>query len=301
MKPSTGNLVLVKYTGPVNLWDLIRLPGTVLCHSDRSQCEEAARELGEPFSVMDGEYYYNHYSKKRALERAMAITTYNRPKAFSWSFSKLKNYETCPKRHYHVDVARDVKEPESEELKFGNTLHDLLAKRLGPAKTPLPEGWEKYEPYAAKVDMPVGYPRGKLLVEQKMAIKRDFSACDWRSNEAWYRGIADVLKIVGPVALLVDWKTGKVSEESQQLVLAAACVFAAHPEVQKIRAEFVWLKHDATTREDVNRADMPMMWANLMPRIEELQAANEKTIYPPKPGFLCKKWCPCTMCPHHGT
>lgn len=294
------SLVIVQHDG-VPVYELIRLPQQTLALSDLRTVKEVAERLGEPYAVMDGAYYYKHYSKQRALERAMAVTTYNRPKPFSWSFSKLKNYETCPKRHYHVDVARDVQEPESEELKFGNMLHDAFAKRLGPHKLALPEAFRQYEPYAAKVDMPRDYPQGKLLVEQKLAIKRDYSPTEWRSNDAWYRGIADVLKIIGPVALLIDWKTGKVSEDSQQLVLAAACVFAHYPEVKRIRAEFVWLKYDATTREDIKREDMPMMWANLMPRIEELQAAAEKVIYPPKPGFLCRKWCPVKVCPHHGT
>lgn len=294
-------LVIVQHAG-MDVWDLISLPSLkCICHSSRKECENMAAELGLPCAVMDSTAFYTKHAKPKALERAMAITTYNKPKAWSWSFSKLKNYETCPKRHYHVDVARDVREPESEELRFGNQLHDLMAKRLGPDRTPLPHGWEKYEPYAAKVDLPRNHPTGKLLVEQKLAITKDYAPCDWRSNEAWYRGIADVLKIIGPVALLVDWKTGKVSEESQQLVLAAACVFAHHPQVQKIRAEFVWLKFDATTREDINREDMPMMWANIMPRIAELQAANEKTIYPPKPGGLCRRYCPVKQCPHNGT
>ena len=294
-------LVLVQHPG-MDVWDLVHLPSQrTLCHSSRKGCVEIADKLKRPYSVMDAATFYTKYTKPKALEAPMAVTTWNRPKAWSWSFSKLKNYETCPKRHYHVDVARDVKEPESEELKFGNELHSHMANRLGPNKVPMPKGWEKYEPYAAKVDLPANHPTGKLLVEQKLAITKDYAPCDWRSNDAWYRGIADVLKIVGPVALLVDWKTGKVSEESQQLVLAAACVFAHHPQVQMIRAEFVWLKFDATTREDINRSDMPMMWANIMPRIAELQAAAEKTIYPPKPGFLCRKWCPVDKCPHHGS
>ncbi len=296
-----ASLVMVQHPG-MDVWDLIHLPTLrTVCHSNRSGCEEVAAKLKRPFVVMDAVKFYNKYGREKALERAMAVTTYNRPKPFAWSFSKLKNYETCPKRHYHVDVARDVSEPESEELKFGNMLHDYLAKRLGPSKLPLPEPLKMYEKYAAKVDMPINYPQGKLLVEQKLAITKDYEPCDWRSNTAWYRGIADVLKVIGPVALLVDWKTGKVSEESQQLVLAAACVFAHYPQVKKVRAEFVWLKFDATTREDIAREDMPMMWANLMPRIAELQAAHEKVIYPPKPGHLCRKWCPVKACPHHGT
>ena len=41
------------------------------------------------------------------------------PKAFSWSYTKLKNYETCPKRHFHYDVRKDIKEPEGEARREG--------------------------------------------------------------------------------------------------------------------------------------------------------------------------------------
>ena len=47
-------------------------------------------------------------------------------------------------------------------------------------------------------------------------------------SEPWYRGIADVLKIAGSVALAVDWKTGKVIDDAPQLALLAACIFAHH-------------------------------------------------------------------------
>jgi hypothetical protein len=57
------------------------------------------------------------------------------------------------------------------------------------------------------------------------------------------------VKIAGPVALIVDWKTGKVLENSEQLALMAQCVFAHFPQVMKVRSEFVWLQFDATTRE----------------------------------------------------
>ncbi len=30
-----------------------------------------------------------------------------KPKEWSWSYSKLKNYEVCPKRHYEVDVLKN--------------------------------------------------------------------------------------------------------------------------------------------------------------------------------------------------
>jgi hypothetical protein len=231
-----------------------------------------------------------------------------KPKPFSWSYSKLKNYEVCPKRHYNVDVIKAFKEEEGEALQWGNAVHKALAARCSPKQVPLPGTMKGYEKWAAKVTSPGNGPTPMILVEQQLAIDENFAATEWFDSDAkkaglpipWYRGIADVLKIAGPVALAIDWKTGKIIDDAPQLALLAACIFAHHPTVQKVRSEFIWLKEDAKTRQDIGRADMPAIWNGLWPRIEQLKHAHETLNYPPKPGYLCRRYCPVTSCPHHG-
>lgn len=223
------------------------------------------------------------------------VTTRGKPKPFAWSYSKLKNYETCPKRYYNIDVAKAVKEEESEQLQYGNALHKALAEAIS-GKNPLPKPFAGFEQWVEKVTA----SEGTILVEQQLAIRQDMSPTEWFGKDAWYRGIADVIKIVGPVAVVLDWKTGKILEDGVQLALMAQCVFAHHPQIEKIRTEFVWLKEDATTRADFTREDMVKVWAGLLPRVTELEAAHTSANFPPKPGYLCRKWCPVTSCPHHG-
>lgn len=224
-------------------------------------------------------------------------TTGRRPKPFAWSYSKLKNFETCPKRSWHCDHAKDVKEEESEQLQYGNMLHKALAGAIS-GESPLPKHFANLQPWVEKV---TSGSYDKVLVEQQLAITKDFGATEWFGRDAWYRGIADVVKIVGPVAAVLDWKTGKIQEDGVQLALMAACVFAHHPEIQKIRTEFVWLKEDgATTRADFSRADMPSVWSGVLPRVAMLEDAVKNVNFPPKPGFLCRRWCPVQQCPHHG-
>ena len=226
------------------------------------------------------------------------VTTGGKPKPFAWSYSKLKNYESCPKRYFCVDVEKSVKEEESEQLAYGNMLHKALANAIS-GKENLSKTFAHLQPWVDKV---AGVSNGsaRILVEQQLAIRQDFSATEWFGKDAWYRGIADVIKIVGPVAVVLDWKTGKILDDGVQLALMAQCVFAHHPEVQKIRTEFVWLKEDATTRADFTREDMVGVWAQLFPRVQLLEAAHKGMNFPPKPGFLCRRWCPVTQCPHHG-
>ena len=227
------------------------------------------------------------------------VTTGGKPKPFAWSYSKLKNFETCPKRYYNIDVAKLVKEEESEQLTYGNTLHKVLAEAIS-GKAPLPDHFRHLQSWVDKLTR----TDGKLLVEQQLAIDINFGPTEWFSKTAWYRGIADVIKIVGApgaqVAVVLDWKTGKILEDGIQLALMAQCVFAHHPDIQKIRTEFVWLKEDATTRADFTRDDMVKVWAGLMPRVQTLENAHKAANFPPKPGYLCRKWCPVDACPNHG-
>ena len=58
------------------------------------------------------------------------VTTRNKPKPFAWSYSRLKNFESCPKRHWHLDIQKDIKEEEGEALLWGNVVHKALADRV---------------------------------------------------------------------------------------------------------------------------------------------------------------------------
>ena len=234
----------------------------------------------------------------------MQVTTTRRDgsavnKPFAWSYSRLKNFETCPKRSWHIDIVKDVREEESEQLKWGNMLHAAAAARLSGKKIPLTADFGVLSPWIERFEK----TPGDILVEQKLAIAKDFGACDWFAKgerAAWLRVVIDVLKINGAVALAADWKTGKIKEDSVQLALNAACIFAHFPQIQRLRTEFIWLAEDASSRADFSREDMPGLWRSVLPRVDAMRHAHETQSYPAKPGGICKRWCPVEKCPHWG-
>lgn len=244
----------------------------------------------------------------------MQVTTtkHTGGKPFNWSYSKLKNFETCPKRHYEVDIAKRYHEEESEQLHEGNRVHKLFEDRLAKG-TPFPDAYApSLEPWIKRVfdvkDQRTGAYRGvdvrdhgaKVFVEQKLAINASFAPTGYFAMDVWHRGKGDLVWTLGPVGAVIDWKTGRILEDTVQLFLTAACVFAHHPEVETIRSCFVWLAENADTTLDIARVDLPRMWADLWPRISALQQAHQEMSYPPSPGPLCRKWCPVASCPYHG-
>lgn len=231
----------------------------------------------------------------------MKLETHNAPvrpstqKEWSWSYSKLKNFEVCPKRMYEVDIAKTFQDSGGEALVWGNQVHDALAKAL-KNNTPLPK---EMEAYAYWVDR-VRRGTGELLVEQKYAITRDFKKTTYFAKDVWYRGIGDVVRINDTVALVLDWKTGKILEDSVQLMLMAQCLFSHFPKITHVRSSFVWLKDDCETPELLSRQEVADQWVGLMDRVNGMEQAAKDMNYPPKPGRLCRSYCPVTSCPFHG-
>ena len=216
-------------------------------------------------------------------------------RSFAFSYSRMKNFEVCPRRHAEVDLKRSVKEAESEQLSWGNAVHKALELRIKDGAK-LPIGMEMYEGLCQKM----ASAAGKVLVEQQLAITSDFGPTAWFAPNAWFRAKIDVAVVNGPVALLVDWKTGKIVEDSVQLTLAAAAFFAHAPKVQAIRSRFYWLGDNCETNLDLRRDDMPAFWTSIWPRVEPLKTAYDTNNYPPIPGRLCRRWCPVKSCEYWG-
>lgn len=217
-------------------------------------------------------------------------------KPFTWSYSKLKNFEACQKRHQQIDLLKNFQDAGGEALTWGNSVHDALAKACrSEARLP-----DEMLPYQSWVDRVLAGP-GRLMVEQKYAITRAFGPCSgYFAPTVWYRGIADIVRVWDDVALVIDWKTGKVLEDSVQLMLMAACVFAHFPQVRVVRSEFIWLAEDCTTPEIYTQPDVADAWVALLPRVEAMERAYLSNTYRPMPGRLCKRWCPVSNCEHFG-
>lgn len=219
-----------------------------------------------------------------------------RKKNFSWSYSKLKNYKTCPRRYKAIDVDKRFKDEDSEALVWGNQVHKAFEERISKG-TPFPVGMEHFEPAAERL---LNVP-GTIYTEQQLCIKADFSPTHWKDwTNGWFRAIADYLMVHGKVALAIDYKTGKPIEDPIQLSLMAECIFAHYPQVEAVRCEYWWLKDDAVTREAYYRHRRKETWQRVFPDIIKLRTATETDNFPPTPNGLCRKWCIVKDCEHHG-
>lgn len=242
-----------------------------------------------------------------------AKTTRHQARYVGWSFSKLRNFRNCPRRHLECDIEKKWNEGETNEtIEFGNAVHKAMEDRI-KLGTPIPAHLQSYlkadmEKWCLKVlhghsniDDFTNVTGGHIGVELQLALTEQYEPCKWfdEQHNVWTRAKIDVCKRLGPCAILLDWKTGKVSDrEKEQLLISAAVIFHHHPEVQAVRTCYVWLKEDAETTLDVTREDLPKIWESLLPEINHYRASVAANNFPEKPSGLCG-YCPVRSCKYN--
>lgn len=198
------------------------------------------------------------------------------------SYTYAKTHAVCPWQAYHRFAAKDVAEPVSAALAEGNQVHTELEYSLKHGTPPI-----RYKGYVQALR---GLP---VQVEHRIGLQRDFATpCGWWDADVYVRASLDVLLVAAPLALVLDWKTGRPREDPLQLTLYGTATFAQWPAVQEIHVANVWLKERRLGDVKVMRRE------HLFAYIYALRAAwapVERSLetgdWPAKPGRMCE-WCP---------
>lgn len=215
-------------------------------------------------------------------------------KPFAWSYSALTTYEQCPKKYFHLYVAKDVKDADSSFSADGKIIHDALKARVIDGK-PLPLNLRHYEKTAAKFAAAPGQKHG----EMKLALTREFTPCDFFSPNVFVRVIIDLTIVQGDTAIVVDYKTGKVKNDPTQMAVNASVLSRWMPEVGLFKTLYVWLQSEQLTPKNYTLSMFPGVWTSVLPRVAKIEEARKTTTFPAQPGPLCKGWCPVKSCPHY--
>lgn len=214
----------------------------------------------------------------------------------AWSYSRLKTYELCPKKYEAIHVKKSVKDTDSAASTEGKRVHEVFQKYLTGKLNEFPAHLAWAKPLADKVME----GDGDLYAEYQMAVSADLYPCPWFGHDVWVRAIADVLKVGKDSAVLLDWKTGKVLDDKDQLDLTAWLAFCHFKNLERISAAFVYLGPKILVKQTYTREECAEKWTAFIPRARALRNSHDESQFPARPNGTCRKWCPVKVCPHNG-
>ena len=216
-----------------------------------------------------------------------------------WSFSKIKSFEQCPKKFYHLKVAKDYKEPETEAMLYGTAVHEAAEEYIRDGK-PLPP---EYDYIKAPLDS-LNMKQGNKLCEYEMGLTADLEPCGFWDDDCWYRGIADlvILDEENKTAWVVDYKTGKNTRyaDKGQLELMALCVFKHFPNIETVRGGLLFVVCNELIRETYGKDQAGKMWEKWLADYNRMEQAWKKDVWNAHQSGLCKRHCIVTECLHNG-
>jgi hypothetical protein len=215
-----------------------------------------------------------------------------------WSYSSLKTFQQCPKKYYHLKIAKDVENEGGEAANYGKLVHTAAEEYIRD-DTPIPPQFSYMVPI---LDALKKIP-GKKYCEIELGIaKKDgkFTACKFDAPNYWWHGIADLLIVNGGVAWLVDYKTSKNAKyaDTKQLDLLAAATFLHFPGVLEIKSALAFVVSNEFVRKEHDRILHRKYMDVMKPELDRLEAAVENKVWNPISGPLCK-FCPVKTCVHN--
>jgi hypothetical protein len=212
----------------------------------------------------------------------------------AWSYSSIKTFEQCPKKYFHLKIAKDVQDNPGTAAIYGTAVH-AAAEEYVRDGTPIPEKFAYMRPIVERLEkLP-----GEKHCELELAVRKDLSPCGFSDPDAWWRGIIDLIVINDNRAWMVDYKTGKSARyaDTKQLDLMAGAVFAHFPNVLDIKSSLMFVVSGELIAKKHVLTERDQYMSVFNEQVENLEASLENGVWNPKSGPLCG-WCPVTSCAH---
>lgn len=236
-------------------------------------------------------------TKRRTNFMAELIQVVSLDNLVPTSFSKLMDYETCPRQYEAKHVLKTVKFQQNDAARWGDFVHKCLEDHIRHG-TPLPPNVAGYQMYVDAIKRKWNGAQA-IIAERSIAINPYLMETGYFDGDVWVRAKLDLTILNRAEAVVLDWKTGKMKDDPKQLMFYALLVFCLYPDVQRVRAGFVWLKDGVIsppatfTRDQFDR--MLAVWTGKYNAVVE---AHELGVFPPRPSGLCNGWCDVTTCEH---
>lgn len=211
-----------------------------------------------------------------------------------WSFSRLSNFEQCPKKIENAVVLKLAKpeRDDSHAAERGINIHndcEAYVKGEGPETHEMRFFLDQME------SLKQAYEAGEVSVEGDWGFDIDWQEAGWWDKNVWARIKLDAFRRFDKTtALVVDYKSGKKMgnevKHTQQAQLYMIAAFMRYPELEIIDTDFYYLDQKSNNRlkKTYTRNKLPIYLKKFTQRALKLTTA---TVFPAKPSKMNCRWC----------
>lgn len=211
------------------------------------------------------------------------------------SFTKIQLYTQCPKQYLHKYIYKDTpKPPPSVHLEHGKRVDTDIENAL--KGLPLPDDLAYLEPLLARFKA----THYEVFPQRNIGLDGCLRPCDYFDNDQvkWRLKLDLVgLRKTGKNthgASVIDWKTGKIRQDSGQLGLYGAGVFCEWPFVAEVSTAYFFVDHKKASKTNTYKLHhFKQLWGYYQEQADTVEEAYRVGDWPAKESGLCR-FCECT-------
>ena len=194
------------------------------------------------------------------------------------SYSAVKMHEQCARKYKFVKIDK-LQDKSGEAANRGKIIHEEIEAILKGGLPMLSED------IAYLDDKLANWLKLKAASEMTIAVDKEWNPVLYNDPIAMFRGVIDLYLENGPEATIIDFKTGKHRDYSDQVSVYAALVMSCKPHIEYVKTAIEFLDLAKTDEYKlITRADLPRLQVQLKHRLENVE---KDKIFSPNPSFLC--------------
>jgi len=194
------------------------------------------------------------------------------------SYSAVKMYEQCARKYKFVKIDK-LADKSGAAANRGKEIHAEIETYLNGG---LPMFSDEVMYLGDKLSHWMSL---KAASEMLIAVDKDWNLVEYKDPNAMFRGVIDLYMEHGPEATVIDFKTGKHRDYSDQTSVYAAMVLACKPHIDYVKTSIEFIDLAKTDNyETITRKDLPRLKEQLEVRLRKLE---KDKIFAPNPSFLC--------------
>jgi CRISPR/Cas system-associated exonuclease Cas4 (RecB family) len=200
---------------------------------------------------------------------------------YPYSYSAIKMYEECPSKYKFSRILR-LPQPSGPAAERGTMIHAEIENAI---KGGLDLLSDEIMHLANSIKV---WKENGAQSEMKFSIDKHWNAIPYDDPMSMFRGVIDLYLEHEDKAVVIDFKTGKDRDYSDQIRVYSAVILATKPHISEVKniIEFIDLKK---TKEypTIKREDLSSLKSLMVGRI---LAPEKDNIFAPNPNQFCK-WC----------
>lgn len=215
------------------------------------------------------------------------------------SYSRISDYKDCPLLFREKYINKTIKFEQNAAMKRGEKIHAELERNVYRALYQQAPVGEAVVLATHPIIVAFVSKHPMIATEDRSAFNEKWKARDYFAKDVFFRSVIDLegrTEVKSGVANIIDFKTGRYNENTEQLKLYNMVALLKYPEIVAATSALLFVDQKRNSPPVTTfRTELKNQLHEVEEQSETIQISVERDDWPATQNWKCK-WCAVDSC-----